>query len=964
MINWIISSSILILAIILLRYIFRGKISLRLQYGLWLLVAVRLLVPFNFGASSLSVENLTTKAVTKPEVQTAIEFSEQVVPIVSYESAYEEVLERYEEEGRFAEGIGAEELAAMEHEAYERMEEISIGELVQRVATIIWITGAVVLGTIFAVSNAVFAKGVKRTRKEVGTVYGKLPVYVSDTVETPCLFGIFKPAIYVTRTVAENETLLRHSVLHEMTHYAHRDLYWSVLRCVCLTLHWYNPLVWKAATLSKQDAELACDESTLRKLGEAERTEYGETLIQLTCEKKQDLFVTATTMTSGKKSIKERIILIARKTKVKAYALVLVVVATLTVVGCTFTNGKNGETNGTDGVQSSEVGGETEADAISKEEIVLFEGMYSFLVEVAEDRVLTVALDMEQLSDEYYEVNRILVYDGEELIQTINQEDMPIPMDYAWDGLFVNKGYEVGEPDVRDVNFDGSEDFGLLTVSAYPKNVPYTYLVWNEEHNEFFYGFTLFGASALEVDTEKQWLIEHSHDVMGQYETPYTYTKRDGLVRLDPGVLLPREMEKDKVCLAIMIDGISAAGGDYRYIIPEDQTAWMDAYKEMKSHAVTLKKPVNNVRSQGIWIRWNDEWTEVTEDGFIIGFERSVEKSEAEDFWKLCVEEAEKYGSGTPMRPEEMEGILSATLVYDETYTVTDEAFLNRLEISLSNSEELRGGAACPFTAVLVLELERGDTQVISLAMDSCDVWLSDGVYYQYSDFEDVEELKSVMQAFAEAEERERMGTSQYLVEIDWKAFGTKITQDENQTLEKFLPVLEGGEFTWIYRERYDEEAEDYPHNEKQTTIQGIVDEWYQMDDYEPERAVVNTILFADVFGSGEKDMCLLLEHFGWYWIILHEEDGKFYGVDMPIRWFMMVQEDGLYLGSGGASSSYYHRMQFVDGDYVENDIGDVISDMNGEALYIDGVKQSAEVYEEWKEKNIKPEVPQYTPGE
>lgn len=964
MINWIISSSILILVILVLRYLFKGKISLRLQYGLWLLVAVRLLVPFHFGASSLSVENLTAKAMSQPQVQSAIQVSEQVIPITSYESAYEEVVERYEEEGRFAEGLDAKDLEAMEYEAYELMEEISIGELVQNVAVVVWIAGIVTLGTAFVISNLLFSKRVRKTRVQIEAADVKLPVYVSDAVETPCLFGVFSPAIYVTEPVAKNQTLLRHSVLHELTHYAHGDLYWSVLRCICLALHWYNPLVWKAATLSKQDAELACDEATLRKLGEAERTEYGETLIQLTCEKRQDLFVTATTMTSGKKSIKERIILIARKPKVKVYALLLVAMATLTVVGCTFTNGKTDEADGASGVQNDQVGAESEADAATKDEAMIFEGMYSFLVEVAEDRVLTVALDMEQLHDEYYEVNRILVYDEEELIQTINQEDMPIPMDYAWDGLFVNKGYEVGEPDVRDVNFDGAEDFGLLTVSTYPNNVPYTYLVWNEAHNEFFYGFTLFGAGALEVDTENQWLIEHSHDGMGQYETPYTYTKRDGLVRLNPGVLLPREMEKDKVCLAVMIDGISVAGGDYRYIIPEDQTTWMDAYEKMKSLAVELTKPVSNVRSQGIWIRYNDEWTELTEDGFIIEFERSVEKSEAKRFWNRCVEEAERYGSGTPMRPEEMNGIVAATLVYDDTYTVTNEAVLNRLEKSLANSEELRGGAACPFTAVLVLELERGDTQVISLATDSCDVWLSDGVYYQYSDFENVEEIKEVMQEAAETEERERMGTSQYLAEIDWKAFGTKITQEENRALEKFLPVLEGGEFTWIYRSGEGAEPDTYIHDKKQITIQGIMDEWYRINEYEPERAVVNTILFADVFGSGEKDMCLLLEAFGWNWIILHEENGKFYGIDMPIRWFMMVQEDGLYLGSGGASSSYYHRMQFVDGDYIETDIGDVISDINGEALYIDGVKQSAEVYEEWKEKNIKPEAPRYTPGE
>ena len=43
MIEWVVSSCILILAVIALRYLLRGRISLRLQYALWLLVLARLL---------------------------------------------------------------------------------------------------------------------------------------------------------------------------------------------------------------------------------------------------------------------------------------------------------------------------------------------------------------------------------------------------------------------------------------------------------------------------------------------------------------------------------------------------------------------------------------------------------------------------------------------------------------------------------------------------------------------------------------------------------------------------------------------------------------------------------------------------------------------------------------------------------------------------------------------------------
>ena len=53
MMQWIVSSSVLILVVIALRYVLRGKLSLRMQYALWLLVLVRLLVPVSFGASDL-----------------------------------------------------------------------------------------------------------------------------------------------------------------------------------------------------------------------------------------------------------------------------------------------------------------------------------------------------------------------------------------------------------------------------------------------------------------------------------------------------------------------------------------------------------------------------------------------------------------------------------------------------------------------------------------------------------------------------------------------------------------------------------------------------------------------------------------------------------------------------------------------------------------------------------------------
>lgn len=349
MINWMISSSILILAIIILRYLFKGKISLRLQYALWLLVAARLLIPINFGSSLLSIENITNKIAEQPSVQSEIDEITFDTP-----NDYENAVKIYD-------GVETENLSSKKNEAP------SVNW--RQIGIALWIIGAAVVVIIFIVSNRIFANRLKKHRKMIDVPYAELPVYATKEIETPCLFGLFHPCIYVTDHVAENQAVLRHCIYHEMTHDKHNDLSWSVVRCICIALHWYNPLVWLSAILSKRDAELACDEATILRLGEAERTEYGKTLIQLTSTKRQELFVAATTMTGGKNSLRERIILIARKPKVRWYAILLIALISLAVVGCTFTNAAETKEDSTD-VEPENISAETDAEITNAERII------------------------------------------------------------------------------------------------------------------------------------------------------------------------------------------------------------------------------------------------------------------------------------------------------------------------------------------------------------------------------------------------------------------------------------------------------------------------------------------------------------------------------------------------------------------------------------------------------------------
>ena len=354
MLNWIITSSILIITVITLRFCLKGKISLRLQYSLWVLVLIRLLIPFSFGETMISIGNWLDSAKDTKEVQQVIELTQTPLPSMTYNDAYDIVEEQYAQEGIAIDNISMEEFS--ETIEYEILDTMHGGYTPAEIWKMIWLVGMVLLGLYFVTTNLHFWYKLKKNRVFLGTAGelmtthslesnlrkrgNLLPVYQTNIVETPCLYGVMSTSIYVTDEVVGERECLRHVLEHESTHYHHMDYIWSVLRVACVILHWYNPLVWGAALLSQRDAELACDEATIERLGESERAAYGRTLIGLTCEKRTAVLITATTMTGSKKSIKERIDLIVKKPKMAVVTVVALVVLLGIVIGWTFTGAK------------------------------------------------------------------------------------------------------------------------------------------------------------------------------------------------------------------------------------------------------------------------------------------------------------------------------------------------------------------------------------------------------------------------------------------------------------------------------------------------------------------------------------------------------------------------------------------------------------------------------------------------
>lgn len=333
LVSWAATSCFLILAVVALRAAFGRRMGAGLRYALWGVVLVRLLVP--------------VQLFTSPVVGTVIE-SES---IVTKETKTErEVLDALGgQDGPQAVATAAPYFpAAPAMPDPPTVPDTPVAPDWREIPAALgwaWLAGSAVTAVVLLGCNLNFWLRLRRTRRPLEEQrahdvrpYTHLPVYTAQGLPSPCLFGVFRPAIYVAPETAADPAALRHVLAHEGTHASHGDHVWSLLRCAALCVHWWNPLVWLAAKLSRRDGELACDEGALKRLGDEERTAYGNTLLALVTGKAVPggPLLCSTAMTGDKKSLKERFARIAQAPRRAAGIAAAAVILAALVTVCAF----------------------------------------------------------------------------------------------------------------------------------------------------------------------------------------------------------------------------------------------------------------------------------------------------------------------------------------------------------------------------------------------------------------------------------------------------------------------------------------------------------------------------------------------------------------------------------------------------------------------------------------------------
>lgn len=324
-------ASIAIVLMVVVRKFFRKSLGNRVLYFAWLLVAIRLLCPLA----------LPNPAVN--EIRPAFSTDEAVRPIagqlqVRFTDAGENLLSWVRKQTGRTSPI-ARKMNAFVDSAYDGMLSIRVMRL--------YLAGVGAVLCWFVISNLRFCRKLKKARIEAASgmvleQYEQLcqkrgmkpiPVYYTDPLPSACLVGVFHPYIALPLTVTPREApaVLAHEVCHAKGH----DQWWGVVRLLCCAVHWFNPLVWVAAQMSRTDGELCCDDRVTEKLDSQQRLAYANVLVLAASKRSAPgIGVLATGMTMTGRKLKTRVNAILHSGQAKrGFALAFALVASMSLVG-------------------------------------------------------------------------------------------------------------------------------------------------------------------------------------------------------------------------------------------------------------------------------------------------------------------------------------------------------------------------------------------------------------------------------------------------------------------------------------------------------------------------------------------------------------------------------------------------------------------------------------------------------
>ena len=296
----------IVIAVVLVARLFLNKAPKVFSYALWSVVLIRLICPFSI-KSILSLipqkaNNISQQIVTSNTPNTVVSAPPIInAPQMNVDPPTQVIVTK------------------------------SINWLF--VIEILWLVGILALITYSIISFIKLKKSLKYSLNYRDNIY------LAQGLKSPFVMGIFSPKIYLPSNLTQEEK--GYIILHEQMHIKRFDHIIKIISFLCLSMHWFNPLVWIAFFISGKDMEMSCDESVIKKLGNNVKKDYSTSLLSLATGKR---IIGGTPLAFGEGQTKSRIKNILSYKKPRFWVALVCVLTVITVCVGLMTNPKEKET--------------------------------------------------------------------------------------------------------------------------------------------------------------------------------------------------------------------------------------------------------------------------------------------------------------------------------------------------------------------------------------------------------------------------------------------------------------------------------------------------------------------------------------------------------------------------------------------------------------------------------------------
>ncbi len=320
------TTSVVILLVAILSRIIDKKFISEWKYWIWLLIALRLIIPFN------------------PETETFQQKIEVEIPNITIYVPQNDL------------NIETQNILPSDGPVYETPETPAFSEKtkIEKSATLLdflstaWIAGAAVLffwnlGVYLVFKNAAFRSSkpanqktqrlFSETKLSLG-IKKNIEIFICENVKSPMVIGFFNPKLILPSEDYPEESLL-FILRHELTHYRRKDTFYKAVLLIANAVHWFNPVVWLMRNLAASDLEISCDAKVVKGADMEIRKKYSETILSCVHQEKIVCSVFSTHFYGGAKTLKKRFknILSTKKRKKGRLAFIIVLVLTLVLGG-------------------------------------------------------------------------------------------------------------------------------------------------------------------------------------------------------------------------------------------------------------------------------------------------------------------------------------------------------------------------------------------------------------------------------------------------------------------------------------------------------------------------------------------------------------------------------------------------------------------------------------------------------